>query len=185
MNNFQPFKVHFEVEGAQVTFFLLNNKSFFFHHLQFFGWRRLESGKGQRMKNPKKEKKVPLDVSNNYWRWRGTNKSWIGVPESLSLIISMLRHALGNEFEPWWWQTIVWTQKQNLHFLHDSIWFFWFDTIICLSNLSCELLNRKLKNKSWIRMGDLVLISSKLLTGVILSNSSLLINKFCAYTRPN
>ena len=28
---------------------------------------------------------------------------------------------------------------------HYSIWFFWFDTINCLSNLSCELWNRKLK----------------------------------------
>ena len=36
---------------------------------------------------------------------------------------------------------------QHLHFLHDSIWFIWFETIICLSNLSCELWNRKLKIK--------------------------------------
>ena len=33
---------------------------------------------------------------------------------------------------------------------HDSIWFVWFDTIICLSNLSCELWNRKLKIKEFI-----------------------------------
>ena len=32
-------------------------------------------------------------------------------------------------------------------FIHDSIWFVWFDTIICLSNLSCELWSRKLKIK--------------------------------------
>ena len=39
------------------------------------------------------------------------------------------------------------TQAQHLCFLHDSIWLIWFDTIICLSNLSCELWNRKLKIK--------------------------------------
>ena len=40
-----------------------------------------------------------------------------------------------------------WTQAQHWRFIHDSIWFIWFDTIICLSNLSCELWNRKLKIK--------------------------------------
>ena len=38
-------------------------------------------------------------------------------------------------------------QAQHLSFIYDSIWFIWFDTIICLSNLSCELWNRKLKIK--------------------------------------
>ena len=51
------------------------------------------------------------------------------------------------EFEPRWWQTLFWTQAQHLCFIHDSIWFVWFDTIICLSNLSCELWNRKLEIK--------------------------------------
>ena len=61
--------------------------------------------------------------------------------------ISTLCHALGCEFEPWWWQTLFQAQAQHLCFLHDSIWFIWFDTIICLSNLLCELWNRKLKIK--------------------------------------
>ena len=56
----------------------------------------------------------------------------------------MLCHALGCKFKLWWWQTLFWTQAQHLRFLHDSIWFLWFDTIFCLSNLSCELWNRKL-----------------------------------------
>ena len=59
--------------------------------------------------------------------------------------ICTLRHVLGCEFEPWWWQTLFRTQAQHLCFLHDSISFIWFDTVICLSNLSCELWNKKWK----------------------------------------
>ena len=58
--------------------------------------------------------------------------------------ISTLRHALGCEFKPWWRQTLFGTQAQHLCFLHYIIWLIWFDTIICLSNLSCELWNRKM-----------------------------------------
>ena len=68
--------------------------------------------------------------------------SWV-VSHS-ALIIGTLCHALGHQFEPWRWQTFFQTQAQHLCFIHDSIWF---DTIICLSNLSCELWNRKLKIK--------------------------------------
>ena len=58
----------------------------------------------------------------------------------------------------WWWQTLLQTQAQHLHFLHDSIWFIWFDTIICLPNLSCELWNRKLKIKKLFKKNCLLLI---------------------------
>ena len=78
-------------------------------------------------------------------QWWGRLNSW--VVSHLALIISTLRHALGHEFEPWWQQTLYRTQAQHLCFIHDSIWFIWFDTIICLSNLSCEVWNRKLKIK--------------------------------------
>ena len=75
----------------------------------------------------------------------GRLNSW--VVSHKALIICTLCHDLGHEFEPWWWQTLFRTQAQHLCFLHDSIWFIWFDTIICLSNLSCELWNRKIENK--------------------------------------
>ena len=79
-----------------------------------------------------------------------TLDSWVESHSALN--IGTLRHALGHEFEPHWWQTLFWTQAQHLCFLHDSIWFIWFDTIICLSNLSCELWNRKLKiNKIYFK----------------------------------
>ena len=68
--------------------------------------------------------------------------SW--VVSHLVVNISTWHHPLGSEFEPWWWQTLFRTQAQHLCFLHDSIWFIWIDTIICLSNLSHELWNRKL-----------------------------------------
>ena len=55
--------------------------------------------------------------------------------------------ALGREFEPRWRQTLFRTHAQHLCFIHNSVWFVWFDTIICLSNLSCELWSRKLKIK--------------------------------------
>ena len=55
-----------------------------------------------------------------------------------------VHYALGREFESWWRQTLFRTQAQHLCFIHDSIWF---DTIICLSNLSCKLWSRKLKIK--------------------------------------
>ena len=71
--------------------------------------------------------------------------SW--VVSHLALIIGTLCHALGREFKPRWRQTLFWTQAQHLCFIHDYIWFIWFDTIIYLSNLSSELWNRKLKIK--------------------------------------
>ena len=80
--------------------------------------------------------------SNDPMIW-GLLDSW--VVSHLALNMHKLCHALGHEFEPWWQQTLFWTQVQHLRFLHDCIWFIWFDTIICLSNLSCELWNRKLK----------------------------------------
>ena len=58
-----------------------------------------------------------------------------------------VRYALGREFEPRWRQTLFRTQAQHLCFIHNSVWFVWFDTIICLSNLSCELWSGKLKIK--------------------------------------
>ena len=67
--------------------------------------------------------------------------SWV------ALNIITLYYALGREFKPQWQQTLFQTQAQHLRFLHDSIWFILFDTIICLSNLSFELWNRKLKIK--------------------------------------
>ena len=72
-----------------------------------------------------------------------------GVPESwvvshLALIISTLHHSQGREFKPWWWQTL--SDPSTISTLSSRfIWFIWFDTVICLSNLSCELWNRKLK----------------------------------------
>ena len=86
--------------------------------------------------------------------WLGRLNSWV-VSHS-ALIIGTLRHALGREFEPWWWHTLFWTQAQHLRFIHDSIWFIWFDTIICLSNLSCELWNRKLKIKKKLKKNILL-----------------------------
>ena len=62
-----------------------------------------------------------------------------------------VRYALGREFKPRWRQTLFRTQAQHLCFIHDSIWFVWFDTIICLSNLSCELWSRKLKKKIFLK----------------------------------
>ena len=62
----------------------------------------------------------------------------------------------GSEFEPHWRQTLFWTQAQHLCFIHDSIWFVSFDTIICLSNFSCQLWNRILKIKKNIFKKSLV-----------------------------
>ena len=70
--------------------------------------------------------------------------SWV------ALNIITLYYALGREFKPQWQQTLFQTQALHLCFLHDSIWFIWFDTIICLSNLSYELWNRKLKKTKFI-----------------------------------
>ena len=78
-------------------------------------------------------------------KFKGLLNSWV-VSHS-ALIIGSLRHALGHELQPWWQQTLFRAPAQHLCFIHDSIWFIWFDTIICLSNLSCELWNRKLKIK--------------------------------------
>ena len=50
----------------------------------------------------------------------------------------------------WVWASVTtncfWTQAQHLRFLHDSIWFIWFDTIIC----HVILWNRKFKIKKLI-----------------------------------
>ena len=73
----------------------------------------------------------------------GRLNSWV-VSHS-ALIIGALCHALGHEFELWWQQTLFWTQAQYLHFLHYSIWFIWFNTIIFPSNMSCDLWNKRLK----------------------------------------
>ena len=77
-------------------------------------------------------------LCNNDWL-QGRLNSWVF--SHSALINGRLRH----EFESWWWQTLFRIQAQLLCFIH--IWFIWFDTIICLSNLSCELWNRKLKIK--------------------------------------
>ena len=60
-----------------------------------------------------------------------------------ALIVGTLRHALDHVFEPWWQQTLFRTQAQHLRFIHDSIWFVWFDTFIC--HVNCETENRKYK----------------------------------------
>ena len=38
----------------------------------------------------------------------------------------MFNHALGPEFEPWWWQILFWTQAKRICFLLNSIWFIWY-----------------------------------------------------------
>ena len=53
----------------------------------------------------------------------------------------MLHHAMGCEFKPWWWQTLFRTQAKHLRFLHVSIWFILFKTIIC--HLNCVTENWK------------------------------------------
>ena len=53
----------------------------------------------------------------------------------------MLHHAMGCEFKPWWWQTLFRTQAKHLCFLHVSIWFILFKTIIC--HLNCVTENWK------------------------------------------
>ena len=75
-----------------------------------------------------------------YKKYRG---AWIAEWSSHSTFEH--RYATpGREFEPWWHQTLFRTQAQHLCFIHNSVWF---DTIICLSNLSCELWSGKLKIK--------------------------------------
>ena len=73
--------------------------------------------------------------------------AWIAKWSSHLTFESSVCYALGREFESQWRQTLFRTQAQHLCFIHDSIWFVSFDTMICLSNLSCELWNRKLKIK--------------------------------------
>ena len=100
--------------------------------------------------------RLKLNVLKTCWTWRSvwpefTNlrgcimclNSWLVSHSALN--ICTLHHALGHEFEPRWWQTLFQTQAQHLRILHDSIWFIWFETIFCLSNLSCELWNRNWK----------------------------------------
>ena len=71
----------------------------------------------------------------------GPLDSWVVLHSALN--IDTLHHALGHEFKPQWQQTLFWIQAQHLHFNHDSIWFIWFDNIICVLNLSWELWNRR------------------------------------------
>ena len=72
--------------------------------------------------------------------------------------IGTQHYTLGHEFTPQRQQILYQTQAQHLHFFHNSIWFIWFDTIICLSFFSFELWNRKLKmNKIWLRYGRIFL----------------------------
>ena len=68
--------------------------------------------------------------------------SW--VVSHLALIIGALCPGL------WVWSLVMtnsFSHVQHLCFLNDSIWFIRFDTIICVSNLLCELWNRKLNMK--------------------------------------
>ena len=51
-----------------------------------------------------------------------------------------LNSSLGDD------QTLFWTQAQHLCFIHDSIWFIWFDTIICLS-IVMWIVKQKIENK--------------------------------------
>ena len=64
--------------------------------------------------------------------------SW--VVSHLALNISLLHHALGHEFKPWWWQTLFQNQAHHLCFLHDCSWFF--DMIllfVChICHVNCE-----------------------------------------------
>ena len=64
------------------------------------------------------------------------------------------------DFEHWymrrWGQASVMTNSLSdpittSMLFPDSIWFIWFDTFICLSNLSCYLWNRKLKIKEFLK----------------------------------
>ena len=71
-------------------------------------------------------------------------------------------------------------------FIHDSIWFVWFDTIICLSNLSCELWNRKLKIKEIYFKKKYLMVSceDRSPSGIMLEQmtfASWLANAVCEY----
>ena len=101
-------------------------------------WRSPVSGETYRAH---KSDKSLIQIINAISLWR--QNSWV-VSHS-ALVICSLCHALGCEFEPKWQRSLFWNQAQHLCFLHDSIWFIWFDATICLSNLSCELWNRKSK----------------------------------------
>ena len=49
---------------------------------------------------------------------------------------------------PLWWQTIFRTQAQHLCFIHDSIWFIWFDTRYYLSvKFIMWIVKQKIENK--------------------------------------
>ena len=77
--------------------------------------------------------------------WGAWIAEWYYTWFLLSLRCAMpwaLSSSLGNN-------KLFWTQAQHLLFIHDSTWFIWFDTIVCLSNLSCELWNSKLKIKEF------------------------------------
>ena len=82
---------------------------------------------------------------------KGCLDSWVLSHKDLNIV--MLCYAMGDKFLPWWWQTLYHTQAQYLDFF-----MIWFDTVICLSNLSCELGIRKFKiNKHYFEIQILVL----------------------------
>ena len=54
----------------------------------------------------------------------------------------------------------------------DSIWFSWFDIIICLSNLSCDLWNRKLKINKKLRI-----VRNEAEVGIMLRDIQMLPNR--------
>ena len=101
---------------------------------------------------------VVFSTSKMYWVWSNSFASFrywtivrfellitlnLGVPELLSGITLGSDHWYAAPCPgPWVRASVMttsfWTQAQHLHFLHDYIWFIWFDTIICLSNFSCE-----------------------------------------------
>ena len=105
----------------------------------------------------------------------GCLNSWVVSPNAL--FSCMLSYALGSEVKPWWWRILFWTQAQHLCFLCDSIWFIWFDAIICLSNLSWELGFRKLKinkiyfkknqTKYWLLSARLDHVSRRLVNSLV------------------
>ena len=73
----------------------------------------------------------------------GSLDSWL--VSHLALNIGTLSHAVGCELEPRCQQTLFGPKHYIFALFHDSYWFIWFDTFICLSNLSCELWSRKWK----------------------------------------
>ena len=67
------------------------------------------------------------------WSSHSTFEHWYATPWAMSSSLGDVK--------------LFWTQAQHLCFIHNSVWFVWFDTIICLSNLSCELWSGRSKIK--------------------------------------